>query len=137
VSNTEEFNYIIGWDIGKHGLSNGRAIIRNEVHLAVDYGRPITFTRALDVLAKARQFSQRDLGAIDMCHSVYTATPGNEMGEGREACLHDVTYRFDGRLLTKFDRGECVMLDDGATQMRGDDARVAYTDTLDTYSCVS
>lgn len=131
----EENNYIIGWEVGPHGLCDGYVVCNPEktVRLAVNYAEPVTLTRCAALFKKAVEFSGRNLGLIELHHSIYSKTPGNECGDFAETCYLDKTYRFDPKAnsLTIFDRGECVYSNENGQILRGDDARVAYCDGLD------
>jgi hypothetical protein len=131
----EEHNYVIGWDVGPHGLCNGRAVINPEktIRLGVDYSKPVTLERCRAILQTANEISGRNLGVIELRHSIYSKTPGNECGDFAETCYLDKTYRYDPKAnsLTIFDRGECVYSNENGQILRGDDAHVAYCDGLD------
>ena len=132
----EEFNFVVGWENGGgRNLVNGMTVMNPEktIRLQVDYDRPVTLERCREILDKARELSGRDLVGIDLHHSIYDKTPGNECGDFAETCHLDKKYRYLSRdnSLTIFDRGEPVYTNENGVITRGDDAAVAYYDSLD------
>ena len=96
---TQEFNYVMGYAKGEFGESSGFAVSNpeNTVRLAVDHSTPITLKRAKVIFDKARDLSGRDLTSIEICLSVYTKTPGNDCGDHSEECLVDKKWYYTAK----------------------------------------
>lgn len=60
--------------------------------LEVNYQLSVTVERCKTILQAAGELSTRDLVMISLRHSVYSKTPGNEMGDAQEDCYLDKRY---------------------------------------------
>lgn len=136
---TEALLFVIGY--ANDGI--GGAVVRPHdapplaagahLNMRPDMSHPITRARCAALLETARKMTGRDLYQITIQDSEWTKTPGNEYADFPETCLRDKQYQYDGRTgeLLILDKGQAVYLNDGHSILRGDDASVAYTDSLD------
>ncbi len=132
----EELNYVIGWEKNDRGdLIDGYAVMNPErtIRMAVNYNEPVTMARCKHILGVARTLSGRNLVGIDLCHSVYSKTPGNELGDFPEQCFKDkkYSYRPKENSLIISDKGRIVYMNENGSITLGNDAEVTYTDSLD------
>ncbi len=124
-----EHNFIVGFEHRNHG----RTLFHDGKNLAVDYNRPLTLSRCKDILLKARELTGQELTIIEMHHAIYSKTEGNECGDYPEECFLNkkYIYGFPANSLIIKDGDEVVYINEDGKILRGDDANIAYCDSLD------
>ena len=135
---TEIHNYVTGFDVsGEYHLIRPHDAPRfsagQHLNMTVDFSMPVTLARCREILAEASKMVRADLAKITIHNSEYTVTPGNECNDAPEQCLRNKKYHYEKRTncLVIEDMGKIVYINEGGSIMRGDDAAVAYADSLD------
>lgn len=102
-------------------------------NMQVDLSQPVTLARCREILQRASEMVQANLNEITIHDSEYTKTAGNECGDWPETCLRDKRYTYNRSTdtLVVSNKGVVVYLNEHGSILRGDDAAVAFADSLD------
>lgn len=90
--NTQEFNYV---------TANGRTVMRenddsSKTRFIIDHSRPVTLDRCREILKKVRDFlKDESIIRISIHRSIFSKTPGNELGDFPEKLFMDKRWDFD------------------------------------------